>query len=81
MQFILISHTIIHVHVHHWYLNWWICTFDVEAHARRGSIVEEHDTSEQVRGVPQRPARTPNHLHRVVLQSLVLVVIVIAGEE
>ena len=69
------------IYITAWYLNWWIPTFDVEAHARRGSVVEEHDTSEQVRGVPQRSAWTPNHLHRVVLQSLVLVIVVIAGEE
>ena len=49
------------------YLNWWISTFDVETHSRRWSIVEEHDTSEEVSGITQGPTGTPNHLHCVVL--------------
>ena len=34
------------------HLNRWISTFNIKAEPRWRSIVEQHDTSKQVRGIP-----------------------------
>ena len=63
------------------YLNGWVRAFDVKAETRRWTIVEQKYPSEEIRGIPERSAGPPDHLHGVVLETLVLVIIVITSKE
>ena len=63
------------------YLNGRVSALNVETESRRWSVVKEKYSSENIRLIPEGHASSPDELHRVVLQPLVLVIIVIAGEE
>ena len=63
------------------YLNWWVSAFDVKTEARRWPIVKQKYPSKEIRGIPKRSAGSPDHLHGVVLETLVLIGIVVTSKE
>ena len=63
------------------YLNGRVSALNVETESRRWSVVKEKYSSENIRFISEGQASSPDKLHRVVLQSLIFVIIVIAGKE
>ena len=63
------------------HLNGRVSALNVETESRRWSVVKEKYSSEYIRFIPEGHASSPDELHRVVLQSLILVIVVIAGKE
>ena len=63
------------------YLDWLVGTPDIKAEPRRGAVEIVEDPREYVAGGPQALTALPDHLHGLVLDPLVLVVVVNAGKE
>ena len=63
------------------YLNGWVSALQVVAEPWRRSIAIEQDSREELRLWTERGAWTPHHLHQVVLETMVSIVIVVTPKE
>ena len=67
-------HSILH-------LNGWVSALHVVAESRGRSVAVKQDSREEVRLWAKRRAWTPHHLHQVVLETMVSIVIVVTPKE